>query len=101
MLQGRHQHEIVRSINILACVTFARGGRLLDNMVNFIHFLGLADIPLQLFERFWAIELGLDVGEFATKPPSGLSRRHLRLQRQSGLNTPDSRLRKVIPASRD
>lgn len=49
-----YQHEIVRSIDILACMTLARGGRLLDDMMNFIAFLGLADAPLQLFERFAA-----------------------------------------------
>lgn len=101
MLQGRYPHQIVRAIDILLRVALARGGRLFDNMMDFIAFLGPADIPLQLFERFRAIELGLDGGEFVTKPPSDLSRRHPRLQRQSGLNTPNSRLRKVIPASRD
>ena len=54
MLQGRYPRQIVRPVDILLRMALARGWRLLDDMVNFIPFLGLAGIPLQRFERFRA-----------------------------------------------
>ena len=50
-------------------------GHMLDEMMDLIPFLGLADIPLQLFERFRTTEIGFDIGQFIVKPGRRLRRR--------------------------
>lgn len=68
MLQSGDGDEIVwpidQSIRDFLMIT---RGRLLHKMVNVIPFPGLSNIPLQLFERLWPIEVGLDKWNFVVK----------------------------------